>query len=229
MISISTVAPAASFASSVLEQFKPSRAPYLLAASIGCLFIGLALESPTLTFSQKLMVVVPIYVFVAFLALLSFYFKPFEDESVETNKTEIEKDVDTQFKLARTTGLIVGIASLYTIADRRADVDTIYVALWSIVIIHCIIYLIYILFRNIKEESYKNRAYFQLSFLTSLFLFLSVFAGSKITPHLGSYLYGSCALTVTFQGSVKTSDYTPPPAPGTVKKEGNYILYNGVL
>jgi hypothetical protein len=179
MIPISTLAPAASFASSVLEQFKPSRAPYLLAASVGALFIGLALESDFDT-NRRMLVIFPIFAFIFVLAVLAFYFKPFEDKDLLDKQESIESDIDTQFKLARTTGLITGISCLYMVAYRRDSVDILYVVLWIIALIHCTIYLIYIMFRNIREESSMNKSYFQLSFLTSLFLFLLIFSGSKM-------------------------------------------------
>ena len=65
------------------------------------------------------------------------------------------------------------------------------------------------MFRNIKEETYTNRAYFQLSFMTSLLLFLAIFNGSNIIPHANSYLYGSCILNVTFDGFSRKE---PPPS-----------------
>src|ERR1700730_7059492 len=139
MIPISTLAPAATFASSVLEQFKPSRAPYLLAVSIGALFIGLTLESD-FDPNRQMLVIFPIYALIFVLSVLAFYFKPFEDKDLSDKHESVESDIDTQFKLARTTGLIRGIACLYMVAYRRDTVDIVYVVLWIFALIHCSIY-----------------------------------------------------------------------------------------
>lgn len=142
MLPISTIAPAASLASSILEQFKPSRAPYLLAVSMGALFIGIAAESKVLTNPHKMMITFPIYIFIIILSVLAFYFKPFEDHDFDEKKSEIESDIDTQFKLARTTGLIIGIGSLYMLAIRRDTIDGLYVLLWITTLVHCFVYII---------------------------------------------------------------------------------------
>jgi hypothetical protein len=180
---------------------------------MGALFIGITVESKVLTNGHKMMITFPIYIFVVILVLLSFYFKPFDDHDFDERKSEIEADIDTQFKLARTTGLIIGIASLYMLAVRRDTIDGLYIILWIITLIHCFVYITYIMFRNIKEESHTNRAYFQLSFITSLLLFLAIFNGSNIIPHANSYLYGSCLLNVTFDGIPHSEG--PPPVPGS--------------
>jgi len=106
---------------------------------MGALFISIAVESKTLTNAHKMMITFPIYIFILILALLSFYFKPFDDHDFAEKKYEIESDIDTQFKLARTTGLIIGIASLYMLAIRRDTIDGLYVLLWIISLVHCLV------------------------------------------------------------------------------------------
>jgi len=109
---------------------------------MGALFIGIAAESKVLTNPHKMMITFPIYIFIIILLVLAFYFKPFEDHDFDEKKSEIESDIDTQFKLARTTGLIIGIGSLYMLAIRRDTIDGLYVLLWITTLVHCFVYII---------------------------------------------------------------------------------------
>ncbi|MGD9659133.1 MAG: hypothetical protein AB7U61_16105, partial [Methylocystis sp.] len=43
-----------------------------------------------------------------------------------------------------------------------------------------------------------NRSFFQISFLTALFLFLITFTGARVREVSGSYLYTSCVLDVLY-------------------------------
>jgi hypothetical protein len=219
---LQTLAPAAAFAKSVLDEFKPSKAPYLLAVSMGALFIGLALGSD-MDQGRKMLIILPIYVFILVLSVLAFYFKPFEDNDLLAMQESIESNFDSQIKLARTTGLIVGISCLYILASRRETYDAVYMFIWGIVLLHCLTYLVYIMFRNIKEESPSNKSYFQLSFMTSLFLFLLTFSGSKMQMADTSYFYDKCTMEVSFNAIEKNSsdstkpEQTPPDRTETVE------------
>src|SRR5215469_7985965 len=53
---------------------------------MGALFISIAVESKTLTNAHKMMITFPIYIFILILALLSFYFKPFDDHDFAEKK-----------------------------------------------------------------------------------------------------------------------------------------------
>lgn len=208
MTMIPTLGAAASFASSVLEHFKPSRAPYLLVVLIGAIVIWRTLEQNDMAREKQMLVIFPIFFFVLVLAILTFRYKPFDKDLLE--KQELEADFDTQMKLARTTGLIAGISCLYIVAQTRQITDWIYWLLWSIILVHCITYLIYILARHIREESPSNKSYYQLSFMTSLCLLLLTVAGSEMPMANNSYLYDECVEAVAFNGAEKSNDVTRP-------------------
>lgn len=131
---IGTLGPATSFISSILEQFKPNRSPYLLTVSGGALFTALTLDSQML-YTKQVMILFPIYMCLIIIVTLSFSFRPYSEDEVNdsTKGAPILSDIDNQFKLSRTTGLIVGIGSLFMLAKLRADVDYVYIAIWSLI------------------------------------------------------------------------------------------------
>src|SRR4051794_38688052 len=196
---LETIGPAFSFASNVIEQFKPARSPYLLTAALATLFISFALDNDEFEITKKLLILIPIYIILFVLAFLAFRFKPFEERDVTQERmAELEVDIDTQFKLARIAGLVTCIGCLYLIAARRDEVDIYYVFDYVIVLVHCFVYLIYTMFRNIKEESFTNLSYFQLSFLTSLFLFLFTFSGARLPPSSRDFWWDQCRMHLVY-------------------------------
>ena len=196
---LETIGPAFSFASNVIEQFKPARSPYLLTAALGTLFISFALDNEEIEIGKKLLILVPIYVIISVIAILTFRFKPFEEKDVTPERmVELEIDIDTQFKLARIAGLVTGIACLYLVTVRRDEIDIYYILSYLMILIHCVVYLIYTMFRNIKEESFNNKSYFQLSFMTSLFLFLFTFSSARLPPSSRGFWWDQCGMHLVY-------------------------------
>jgi len=218
---IGTIGPAISFVSSVLEQFKPNRSPYLLTVSGGILFILLTIDGD-IDYQKQLLVLTPIFVFIFIISVLAFNFKPYTETDLKDSEKQLalEMDVDAQFKLARTTGLVTGIGCLFMIAKLRNNIDIIYILAWAIIVYHCVVYVIYILFRNIKEESISNRSYFQLSFMTALFLLTACYAAAKLDDD--NFMYHSCISTLSWKNAVKNSDS------GELKPVGDLQLTEGI-
>lgn len=131
---IGTIGPAVSFISSILEQFKPNRSPYLLTVSGGILFSLLTLDS-NLAYNKQLLVLAPIDLFIIVISVLAFNFKPYAKSDLKDGEKllALEMDVDAQFKLSRTTGLVVGIGCLFMLAKLRSNIDVIYILLWLII------------------------------------------------------------------------------------------------
>ncbi|HEY8094778.1 MAG TPA: hypothetical protein VIE65_01595 [Methylobacter sp.] len=92
--SLPTIGSAVGLVKDVVEQVKPSRAPYLLAASVGALFVEISLVSD-MTFENKALVIFPVFVFIFVLAILTFYFKPFDEETMAENQESVKIDIDT--------------------------------------------------------------------------------------------------------------------------------------
>lgn len=199
------VGSAYGYAKDAIEHLKPSRAPYVLAVSAGAIFVEFSLLDDKMSLENQKFVIFPIFVFIFVLAVLAFYFKPFDQHQVDENENSIKLDVDMQFKLARTTGLVVGTSCLFLLSKQRENIDWLFLYIWVLIMAHCSVYLVYIVFRNINEETIANRSFFQISFLTALFLFLITFTGARVREVEGSYLYSSCVLDVLWSGADKGS------------------------
>ena len=208
---------AASFSKTLWEQLKSIQAPYGSASTVGAIIISFALASG-LSIEKQRMIIYPIYLFLFALAILAFFSEPVSQKSLENNRDAVEADIDSQLKLARSTGLSVGMICMFFIAEGRNETDAAYLLLWSIVLFHCSVYVIYMVScRLATEESYENRAYFQLSFLTSLFLYLLCFSGISL-PTANNHYLRSCNMRVDFitvAGYNNRDAAIPPPVPHT--------------
>ncbi|PTM61655.1 hypothetical protein [Phreatobacter oligotrophus] len=185
-----------STATAVTDFFKPNRSPYLLSSLFIVICLLLAIENPKFPPTKHFMLIIPSFFLIIILNVLSFYFTPIipDSDSKETN------DIDAQLKLSRSASLSSGIVCIYVILRLSDPIELHTGVAYLACLIHCAVFLSYTIFRNIQEENMRNISYFQISFMTSLFLVCFVTSAGNLKSLDGSVVL-SCRTSASFQGA----------------------------
>ncbi|MGV6805603.1 MAG: hypothetical protein ACWA49_15505 [Ruegeria sp.] len=167
-----------------LDYLRPNKSPYVLVsvAILACLLLpqNNLFESPF-----GWMYHIPIYLVIACTVVLSFLYRPPEiglhnakvsgPSSATANPSEISDDtavdMDHQLKFSRSFCLICGLVSLYILfkSESRPFFD-LFVALYFVIVFHIALFMGYLLFRSLREESINKFAVFQIGFITGISL-----------------------------------------------------------
>jgi hypothetical protein len=109
-------------------------------------------------------------------------FKSFEAGAGDRDYDNL-KEIDDQFKFSRAACLSVGVISLVVLYSRRhiyfEDSDLIFWAAYVLCLLHIVTFLIYLVFKSIKEDEIENISVFQIGLFTAVTLFGVVFLASQ--------------------------------------------------
>ncbi|NOC83503.1 hypothetical protein GS610_08660 [Ruegeria sp. HKCCD6228] len=167
-----------------LDYLRPNKSPYVLVsvAILTCLLLpqNTLFESPF-----GWMYHIPIYCVIACTVVLSFLYRPPEVVRhnakasghlvTTTNLTEVSDDsmvdMDHQLKFSRSFCLICGLVSLYILfkSESRPFFE-IFTVLYFVIVFHIAVFMGYLLFRSLREESINKFAVFQIGFITGISL-----------------------------------------------------------
>ena len=149
-----------------------------------------------LSFSLFAMMLIPMAATLTLLSLLCFWFDPkrslqnTEMRGVAENSL-YEKEIDEQYKFSRTlclSGGIILLAYLFYAISGVPKNQTSSLFFWIAyfaAIMHLLIFVIYITFRNIQEEKTVNLSLFQITFFTVALLAGIVVTGGRIAADPG--------------------------------------------
>ncbi len=164
-----------------LDYLRPNKSPYVLVsvAILACLLLpdNALFENPF-----GWMYHVPIYLVIACTVVLSFLYRPPEigklgpsasglSDAGQDISEETTIEMDHQLKFSRSFCLICGIASLYILfkSDSRAIIE-LFIILYLAIVFHIALFMGYLLFRSLREESINKFAVFQIGFITGISL-----------------------------------------------------------
>lgn len=175
------------------EHFKPSRSPYLVTSIFSISALTIFGESEDSIERFKIWAfLVPIYACLFVLFVLSFYYRTSQSSTISP------EEISDQFKFSRSLGVSVAVVLLYYVSIQDQNIDPL---AWSILYVCIIFYfstfMLYMIFRNIREENPSNIAIFQVAFMTAGFLIGGTLVGAKVNLSDQDLLY-DCHYKVNF-------------------------------
>jgi hypothetical protein len=97
----------------IFDYLNPSRSPYLLAALVGAVVLFLFSDRATAdSYVGEMMFLVPVLIAFAFFVALSLVYHDRLLDSL-SDKEEMARELDAQFKFARATGLAAAFVMLF--------------------------------------------------------------------------------------------------------------------
>lgn len=169
------------------HQFKPSRSPYVWSGLL-CIFSMVALAGLDEARAIFLAGFIPVGLIFVLLCVLCLVSEPFSaSKNGESLDQDILEEIDEQFKFSRSVGVSVGVFALTYLLYKVAGANLIelpvllfrpiypqpigmgpFVLLGYIAcIVHLSIFVIYTMFRSVKEEAIVRTSLFQIAFFTA--------------------------------------------------------------
>ena len=213
---LGTATGTAQLFTSFFSYFKSSRSPYLLAGvlCVICLISVSGFVKP----NEFFLIFVPLGLVFSLLSLLSFFYAP--HQVVSANVGDIGQDVDEEFKFSRTVCLCAGILSftyLFYKLFGQPILSISYLTLKTTItsgteglffwlcygacLAHLIVFVAYLICKNIREETVVNVPLFQISLFTAAALLGLVFSGGNIPDQ--DTLINRCQTKLTWSISGK--------------------------
>ncbi len=193
-----TTSAAIGFAKDFFSYFRAGRAPYLFIGVV-CIISMVSAASIEAKFFRFIYIFFPLALVYASLIVLSLNFRAFEAGSSEHDYDEI-KEIDDQFKFSRAACLSVGVVALVILYTRRhiffEDNDLIFWAAYMLCVLHIAIFLVYLVFKNIREDDVGNISVFQIGLFTAVTLFGVVFLASQ--DRGGGSALSSCSRSISY-------------------------------
>ena len=177
-----------------LNYLRPTKSPFLLIAII-VIFCLVAPSAEMIRGSKGWLYHMPIYYLIFLTIVLSFKYEPPEANiNYENDKLEQEEidriEIEHQFKFSRSFCVGIGLLAMYALfREKYTGNEFWFIIFYLSLILHLIVFGLYLIFRTIREENVKKYSIFQIGFLSGLFMLGSILCYKKGVWHDDSLLY----------------------------------------
>lgn len=151
----------------LFEYIRPSKSPYLIIIVTGC--ICLVSLARRIGDDSWVYVSLPIFICLPVLTILSFF-----------SKLSVEENIDEQLKFSRAVCLASAIICLVVGSIELEENKVLFWVNYHATLIQLIVFVLYIIIREIREETESQLNFFQFSLVTSTYLGVATFCMTKI-------------------------------------------------
>ena len=175
------------FLASFLEVLRPSKSPHLVATSIGVVCLGVVSNDEWVGGIARFLCIA-IAALVALVLVVVFSFRDRVDVKYKDHADdEIQQDMETQFKFARSMGITSAIIALLLsgiLINGRPDY-CFYIA-WTVAVVQLSTFIVYSSIRLKKEEVESKLNIFEISFMMFVLLLGFVYCLSQLEKEVDS-------------------------------------------